>query len=114
MVDVNKIVRDILRRINGVTVTFYHPGTFNKLPVISYYELTTITGFCADNAEQGQDSNVCIDIWGNSGAKCSDIAVLVDKEMQAAGWYRGFSRDMPPEDEVYHKTMRYRKDIYFE
>ncbi|MDO5398220.1 MAG: hypothetical protein Q4G33_09845 [bacterium] len=114
MVDVNEIVRGILKRIDGIRVTFYHPETFNKLPIISYYELTTTTGFCADNAEQGQDSNVCIDIWGNSGAECSRIAILVDKEMQAESWYRSFSRDMTPEDGVYHKTMRYRKTIYFD
>lgn len=114
MVDVNKIVREILNGIDGVKITFFHPGKFNVLPVISYYELTTTTGFCADNAEQAQNSNVVIDVWGGGGGECSRIAVRVDAAMQKSGWYREFSRDLPPDGGVYHKTMRYNKSIFYE
>lgn len=114
MVDVNKVTRGILERIDGVKITFYHPNEFNKLPIISYYELTTTTGMCFDNAEQAQKSNVQIDIWGKGGGECSRLAVEVDKEMQAEGWYREMSRDMPPENNIYHKTMRFSKEIYKE
>ena len=113
MLDVNKIVRDTLENIDGVKVTFYHPQEFNVLPIISYYELTTNTGLCYDNAEQAQKSSVVIDIWGKSGSECSRLAVEVDKHMQKCGWYREFSRDMPSEDGIYHKTMRFFKEIYF-
>ena len=113
MLDVNKIIRDILGNIDGVKVTFYHPGEFNVLPIISYYELTTNTGLCYDNAEQAQKSSVVIDIWGKGGGECSRLAIEVDKLMQNGGWYREFSRDMPPEDGIYHKSMRYQKEIYF-
>ncbi len=114
MIDVNKIVREILDTLDGVKVTFYHPSQFNELPVISYYELTTSTGFCFDNAEQAQSSYVQLDIWGTSGGECSRIAVKVDAAMQNKGWYREMSRDMPPEDGVYHKTMRFSKEIFKE
>lgn len=117
MVDVNRIVREILKTIDGVTVTFYHPEKFNKLPVISYYDLGTATGFCCDNAEQGQASNVSIDIWSRSGAECGRLAIEVDAAMQNQGWKRELSRDMPKETEgkteVYHKAMRFYKHIYF-
>lgn len=113
MVDVNKEVRGILNRMENTEIKFFHPGEFNDLPVISYYELTTRTGICYDNKENGQRSNVCIDIWGASGAECSRLAVEVNDLMQSDGWAREFSRDMPPEDGVYHKTMRFYKHIYF-
>ena len=115
MVDVNKIIRDILVSMNleDVTVCFYHPDEEQELPVISYYENTTTTGFCYDNAEQAQNTAVSIDIWANGGGECSRIAIQVDTAMQAAGWYRELSRDMPPENGVRHKAMRFSTQVYF-
>ncbi len=114
MVDVNKITRKILETLDGVKITFYHPNTFNRLPIISYYELVTVTGQCYDNAEQAQYSNMQIDIWGKSGSECSRLAIRVDEAMQAHGWCREFSRDMPPENNICQKTMRYSKEIFKE
>lgn len=113
MIDVNKTVRSILNKIEGVTVTFYHPGTFNKLPVISYYEIGTTGGASWDNTEQAQKSNVVIDIWAKSAAKCAGFAIEVDKLMQTEGWRRDFSCDLPPEDKIYHKNIRFSKEIFF-
>lgn len=113
MIDINRTVRSILNKIKGATVTFYHPETFNKLPVISYYEIGTSGGASWDNAEQAQKSNIAIDIWTGSAAKCADLAIEVDKLMQAEGWRREFSCDLPPEDKIYHKSMRFSKQIFF-
>lgn len=113
MVDVNNEVKKILAAVDGVNSVYYHPDSFNSLPVISYYDLATNTGLCYDNAEYSQCSDAAIDIWGKSGAQCARIAVSVDKAMQDSGWKRELSRDMPPEDGVYHKTMRFYKQIYF-
>ncbi len=113
MIDANKEVRVILETIDNVKVTFFHPDEFNKLPIVSYYELTTSTGLRYDNAEQAQSSYTQIDIWGKGGGECSRIAVRVDKVMQQHGWYREMSRDMPPENKIYHKTMRFYKEIFF-
>lgn len=113
MVDVNRIVREILSGIDGVKVTYYHPDKFNELPVLSYYELTTTTGMCYDNAERAQRSNVAIDVWAKCTADCARIAIEVDASMQKSGWYREFSRDLPPEDNIYHKSMRFYKQIFF-
>lgn len=114
MVDANKIVREILDAIGGVRVTFQRPKQFNLLPVISYYELAAKPGMCFDNAEQAQTTNMQIDIWGKSGAECSRIAIKVYRAMNEQGWFRAFARDMPPEDGVYHKTMRFYKELFFE
>lgn len=114
MIDVNKVIRSILKGLTGVTITYYHPDSFNKMPVVSYYELTTKTGMCYDNAEQAQKSFVVVDIWGKSGAECARIAIETDKLMQKNGWYREFSADLPPEDNIYHKNMRFYKEIFFE
>ena len=114
MVDANTIVRKILKTIDGVTITFYHPEEFKKLPVISYYEITSPTGFCFDNEEQAQSSYMAVDVWAKSASECGQIAIKADKAMQKEGWYREFSRDMPPEDGIRHKTMRFYKELYFE
>lgn len=113
MVDVNNEVKKILAAVDGVNLVYYHPDSFNSLPVISYYDLSTNTGLCYDNAEYSQSSNAAVDIWAKSGAQCSRIAVNVDEVMQNNGWKRELSRDMPPEDGVYRKTMRFYKQIYF-
>ncbi|MGN0150221.1 MAG: hypothetical protein ACI4C7_08250 [Clostridia bacterium] len=114
MVDANEIVRNILKTIDGVKVRFYHPGEFNSLPVISYYEITSPTGMCFDNEEQAQSSYMAVDVWGKSGAECARLAIEADRAMQKNGWYREYSRDMPPEGGVRHKTMRFYKEIFFE
>lgn len=113
MIDVNAQIREILKNVPSVAVTFHSPNKANKLPVISYYELATVTGLCYDNREQGQKSSVQIDIFAKSGSECSKIAIEVDKLMQNEGWYRELSMDIPPEENVYHKTMRFSKNIYF-
>lgn len=113
MVDANAIVRGILSTIDGVKVTYYHPDEFNELPIISYFEIITTTGARWDNEEQAQVSNMQIDIWTHGGGSASRLAIEVDNAMQADGWYRELSRDMPPEDKIYHKTMRYSKNIFF-
>lgn len=114
MIDANRIVRKILDTIDGVRVTFHDPEQFNPLPVISYYELATKPGRCFDNAEQTQDTNMQVDIWAKSGAQCARIASKVYEAMKGNDWLRTFARDMPSENGIYHKTMRFYKELFFE
>ena len=114
MIDVNNEVRAVLNNLEGITVTYRYPDKSNKLPVVSYYEITTTTGLCYDNKEQAQKSYVAVDIWGRNGAECADFAIKADKLMQDAGWYREFSMDLPPKNKIYHKSMRFFKEIFFE
>lgn len=112
MLDANKAVKEILETV-GVKVTFYHPQSFNDLPVISYHDLADTTGMCYDNAEQAQVTSMAVDIWGSGGGECARLAIKVDAAMQEDNWRRELSMDMPPEDGVYHKTMRFKKQIFF-
>lgn len=114
MIDVNIEVRAVLDNLEGITVTYRHPEKFNKLPAVSYYEITTTTGLCYDNKEQAQKSYVAVDVWSGKADKCADFAIKADKLMQDAGWYREFSMDLPPENKIYHKSMRFFKEIFFE
>lgn len=112
MIDVNCEVKKILAEIDDVKAVFYHPQKFNELPVISYYELITKTGLCYDNEEQAQRSYVVIDVWGKSGGECARLAIRIDEVMQNSGWYRSFARDLPPENGICHKNMRFYKQIF--
>lgn len=114
MVDANKEVKALLGTLKDVTVTYYVPPEVNRLPAVSYYEIVTTTGYKYDNKEQAQISTMAIDVWAKSPSECAKIAIEIDAIMQSAGWYREFSRDMPPEDLVRHKSMRYNKQIFFE
>lgn len=119
MVDVNRIVRDILSSAIDEKIVFYGPQEVNALPVVSYFELSTTTGSCYDNKEMAQSSSVQIDVWSKSGAECADIAVRIDSAMQDKGWYRSLCMDLPAESgsvvtantKAYRKTMRYKKQI---
>lgn len=114
MINVNVILDGLLNKLDGVKVVAYYPRELNELPVVSYYEITSPTGFCADNAEWAQRSYVAIDVWARSIYDSGEIAIKVDEIMQADGWYRETSRDMPPEDGAYRKNMRFYKQIFFE
>lgn len=118
MVDVNEMVANILSQLkkDGVRVCYQYPEEFAKLPAVSHYELFDSEGFRADNAEWSQKSRVQIDIWAEKKTEPARIAALVNALMQGAGWLREFSRDMPKltEQHLYHKTMRFAKEIYAE
>ena len=112
MINVHEQVKNILDTV-GVAVRFYHPDETAEMPVISYYEVGTSQGFGYDNAERSQDSRVSVDIWAKSPKDTAELAVRVDSAMQNGGWQRDLSMDIPPDDGVYHKAMRFRKNIFY-
>ncbi len=114
MLNVNVILDELLGKLDGIKAVAYHPEKFNELPVVSYYEIGSPTGFCADNSEWAQKSYVAVDVWTHSIGECGEIAIEVDRIMQQDGWCRELSHDMPPENGVYHKSMRFYKQLFFE
>ncbi len=114
MINVNVMIDDILKQLKNIKVVSYHPEEFNEIPVVSYYEIASPTGFRADNQEWAQKSYIAIDIWAHSIGECGEIAIEIDRIMQAEGWYREMSTDMPPENNIYQKNMRFYKQIFFE
>ena len=115
MIDVNKEAEKSLSKVDCEAV-YYYPDDFNTLPVISYYQLTERPSFGYDNIEAIQTGTVVVDVWSNKPSEVGAISLQVNDVMVADGWGREFSRDVNPdgkpgEDYVYHKTMRFSKNL---
>ena len=111
MIDVNLEAEKALVQ-TGYTVVYSYPDNFNDLPVISFYTLTESGSFACDNSEAIQEGCVQVDIWADEPQDCGDIALKVNEVMNANGWVREMSRDVPnPDSRVIHKTARFSKEI---
>lgn len=108
MVDVNAEAEKTLSKLD-CKVEYYYPEKFNKLPIVSFYNLTERPGFACDNTESTQNGTVAIDIWADDPQDCGNIGLQVNKLMGDDNWGREFSRDLKPENGVYHRTMRFTK-----
>ena len=111
MVDVNAETEKTLSKLDCEAV-YYYPDDFNKLPLVSYYQLTERPSFGYDNIEAIQKGTVVVDIWGNNPSEIGKISLQVNDIMTADGWGREFSADIPPRaGETFHKTMRFSKNF---
>lgn len=108
MIDVNAEAKKTLSALN-CKITYYYPENFNKLPIVSFYNLTEKPDFSCDNEEAIQGGTVIIDIWADKPSECGEIGIKVNKIMTADNWNREFSMDIKPEGGVYHRTMRFSK-----
>ncbi len=113
MVDVNAEIEKSLKNVDCEAV-YYYPENFDKLPIISYYQLTERPAFAADNAEMIQCGTAVVDIWSDVAPETGEISTKVNNAMVTDGWAREFSMDVKPdgkpgEDYVYHRTMRFSK-----
>ncbi len=114
MVDVNMLVEPVLAGV-GPPVCYQYPEKFNDLPVISYYNLSENEGFRADGEEWAQVSRVQVDIWADRAVDTGRTGTAVEQAMKGAGWRREFAADLPKQTEnrVYHRTIRFAKEIYY-
>lgn len=110
MIDVNAAAEKTLSALD-CKITYYYPEEFNDLPIVSFYSLTEKPDFSSDNEEDIQSGTVVIDIWTDEPSECGKIALEVNDVMTADNWSREFSRDLPRDGDVYHRTMRYSKDF---
>ncbi len=109
MIDINTEAQRTLSELN-CKVVYQYPEAFNRLPVISYYNLKEKGAFYADNSECIQNGYVQVDIWSAVPKECADISVRVNSVMEKDGWTREMSMDVPKRNEkVYHRTMRFQK-----
>ncbi len=110
MIDVNTELEKSLGNLS-CTLTYQNPEGFNKLPVVSYYNLTEQASMSCDNEELLQDGTVQLDIWAKLPADCGKIALEINELLISDGWVRQFSMDIPKQngERVYHKTMRYSR-----
>ncbi|MBQ8301505.1 MAG: hypothetical protein IJX57_06035 [Clostridia bacterium] len=108
MIDVNAEAEKTLSKLDR-KVEYYYPEKFNDMPVVSFYNLTEQPDFISDNEEDIQSGTVVVDIWSDNPADCGNIGLKVNEVMTADAWHREFSRDLPPTDGIYHRTMRFTK-----
>lgn len=95
-------------------VVYNYPESFNRLPIVSFYNLSETDSFCADNAPVFQRGYIECDVWTKKAAEGGRISLDVIAAMEADGWAREFSRDITPDGGVYHRTIRFVKDFYLE
>lgn len=116
MIEVDAIVERILSPMKdeGYTVQFQYAETSAKLPAVTYYSLIDRESFRTDNVEMSSKCRVQIDVWAFKRSDMSKGSIRVNELMQADGWMREMSRDMPKETEnqAYHRTMRFVKEIW--
>lgn len=110
MKDINAEAEKTLSKLE-CRVQYYYPESFNDFPIVSFYNLAERPEFSSDNHEDIQNGTVVVDIWSDRKRECGDISLEVNEVMTADGWVREFSRDIPPEGRVYHKTMRFSKSF---
>lgn len=113
MTDINKDVQRVLEAL-PYTVTFSHPERFNKLPVISFYDIHTGGSFSADNSMQIYTGRVVVDVWAKDPAKAGMISSEITKAMNAGGWWCELNRFADKTDGIYHRTMRFGKNFISE
>ncbi len=112
MVDFNAELKKSLAELSCPLV-YQHPSGFNRLPAVSYYNLTECMGMVCDNEELIQDGAAQIDIWCAVPEECAKIAEEINGLLTADGWSRQFSMDIPKQsgERAYHRTMRYNKSF---
>lgn len=109
MIDINTEAEKTLSQLD-CKVVYQYPEAFNRLPVVSYYNLAEKGAFYADNSECIQNGYVQVDIWTMTAKECMDISIKVNSAMEKDGWTRELSMDVPKKNEkAYHRTMRFQK-----
>ncbi|WIF95016.1 hypothetical protein [Caminicella sporogenes] len=104
MYDIKPQIFNLLKEIEGVTISDAYPKDFSKLPHISFYEQFN-RDYLKKGTEKLTEIVIQIDIWHRRSAGA--IAKAVDEKMNSIGFRREFAADIP-DPVVKHKTMRYR------
>lgn len=79
----------------------------DEFPRITFFEVTNIDRYFADDAPYASEIIIQIDVWSKEST--SNISGEVDRTMKNQGWSRTLAIDQYEQDtEVYHKSLRYR------
>lgn len=110
MTDINSDAQKFLESL-PYELTFTNPEKWNKLPVISFYDMNTSGSFSADNSTQICTGRVVVDVWTNSPKQGADIALEAIQAMENGGWWCELNRFADKTAGVYHRTMRFGKNF---
>lgn len=109
MIDINSEAEKSLIK-TGFTLVFHHPKKETPLPCVSFYNLTERPDFTTDNTEAIQAGWVQVDVWSYNAAECGSMAVKINEVLNADGWNRELSMDIPEDNsEIFRKTIRFSK-----
>lgn len=110
MIDINAILAEELQAVSCQSHFFHIPekGTF---PCISYYTVSDSPTFSTDNFAGFQRTHVSVDVWTKTPAESGRIATEVINVLTGCGWGYENMRDIAPDGGVYHKVLRFVRDI---
>lgn len=110
MTDINEQLECDLQGIDA-DVMYYYPEALNKLPVVTYYNISEKAYASYDNEESVVYGAVQIDVWCRSNpAQVGKLAAQIKERLYKKGWVRETALDIPSgEDGVFHRTMRFSK-----
>ncbi len=104
MYDIKPVVFNLLKQIEGASVSDAYPKDWNDLPHISFYEQLN-KDYHNKGEEYLTEIIIQVDVWHKRST--GTIATEVNNKLTSIGLKRQMSRDIP-DPSVKHKTMRYR------
>lgn len=109
MFNAKKEVNKTLSSLDCI-VTQKNPGTFNKLPVVTFDLANNNANYDLDNLIGYQDIEMRVDIWAESSPQASRLLEEVEQKMRTIFYQLSFSADIPnTDDNLYHISSRFKK-----
>ena len=105
MINVKPQIYEALKKVCD-NVNDGYPSDWANFPVVSYIEENNSTRYWTDGREQYANIRFKIDIWCKNQST-SNLAILVDDEMNKLGLKRTQALDVPDPSGLKHKVLRY-------
>lgn len=107
MIDLNKIIADMLKNIAPVQFPF--PNLESQFPLITITQVSNTADLIFDGEERLSRVVYQIDVWDNSQTpeNCEKLAIQVNEEMTKAGFKRSFGQLFVEKKEPFRMCMRF-------
>lgn len=105
MIDFKLQAATVLTVANFAPVYYWSPPSDANVPCVTYYEADHRGAAWADNSRTAEVAVIVVDVWARDST--SNMANKVDVAMIANGWLLDFCADIPPQDGVQQKSMRF-------
>lgn len=107
--DINKELAKDLKALDIKNLYYYYPDKEPEFPIVTYYVLTERAHAGYDNTEYATFYAAEVDVYSKNPAEAARIAETLIDGLTPKGWVREYSRDLPPSEGVFHKTIRFSK-----